>query len=220
MRRRGELRRLVSSSRAFADRLDRGRHDPRQAFKQAALADRRATFPSFREALVADARVACRRRGHGISGPRGAALQAWRLVLTDASFLALAFYRLKAAAQRRGLPVVPRVAHRLAMLVSGVCIGDPVWVAPGVLIPRGAVVIDGVVEVHAGVEIGDSVTIGLQAGNPRGPVVERDVTIGAGAKILGPVTLGIGSVVGPNTVVVVDVPAHATCTGVPGRVHA
>lgn len=52
----------------------------------------------------------------------------------------------------------------------------------------------------------------------RHPTLENNVVIGAGAKILGPITLGAGSRVGSNAVVVKDVPAGATVVGVPGRV--
>jgi serine O-acetyltransferase len=54
----------------------------------------------------------------------------------------------------------------------------------------------------------------------RHPTLERGVIIGAGAKVLGPITLGEGSRVGSNAVVVRDVPAGATVVGVPGHVVA
>ncbi len=73
------------------------------------------------------------------------------------------------------MPLLPRLAHRLAMMFAQVSIGDPVVVAPGVYLIHGQVVIDGLVEIDAGVEIAPFVTIGLRAGDVRGATIERDV---------------------------------------------
>ena len=60
-------------------------------------------------------------------------------------------------------------------------------------------------------------TIGLRAGDVRGPTIEADVSIGTGAKLIGPVRVGAGATIGANAVVVDDVPAGATVVGVPAR---
>lgn len=75
-------------------------------------------------------------------------------------------------------------------------------------------------------EIGDDCTLyhGVTLGGTtwekgkRHPTLENDVVVGAGAKILGPITMGQGARVGSNSVVVKDVPAGATVVGIPGRV--
>jgi serine O-acetyltransferase len=75
-------------------------------------------------------------------------------------------------------------------------------------------------------EIGDDCTLyhGVTLGGTswekgkRHPTLVRDVVVGAGAKILGPITLGEGARVGSNAVVVKDVPPGSTVVGVPGRV--
>jgi serine O-acetyltransferase len=117
----------------------------------------------------------------------------------------------------RGVPLLPRLAHRLAMVVAQVSIGDPVIVGPGVYIIHGQLVADGLVEIHAGVVLAPWVTIGLRSGNVRGAIIERDVSIGTGAKIIGPVRIGAGASIGANAVVVDDVPAGATVVGAPAR---
>ena len=67
--------------------------------------------------------------------------------------------------------------------------------------------------------ISHGVTIGvLGGGRPGVPRLGNDVYIGAGAKILGPVTIGDGATIGANAVVLEDVPAGATAVGVPARV--
>jgi len=133
------------------------------------------------------------------------------------AFLAQTLYRLKARLQALGVPVLPRLAHRLAMVSAGVSIGDPVVVHPGVYIVHGQVVIDGIVEIHAGTVIGPFVTIGLRSGDLIGPTIESDVSIGTGAKVLGRVQVGAGARIGANAVVVDDVAPGAMVVGAPAR---
>jgi serine O-acetyltransferase len=179
----------------------------------------RARHPGLREALVADARVTAAFRGerHEFRSRLDAAAQVARLAWTSDAFLAQALYRLKARLQARGVPVVPRLAHRAAMVCAQVSIGDPVVVEPGVYVMHGQVVIDGLVEIQSGVSIAPFVTIGLRAGDLRGPVIERGATLGTGAKVIGPVRVGAGARVGANAVVVDDVPPGATAVGAPAR---
>jgi serine O-acetyltransferase len=180
----------------------------------------RARHPRLGEALLADARITARLRGerHEFRSRRDAALQVVRLAWVSDAYLALALYRLKAALQARGVPVVPRLAHRLAMIVAQVSIGDPVVMAPGVYVVHGQIVVDGLVEIAEGTVIAPFVTIGLRAGDVQGATIERGVSIGTGAKVIGPVRIGAGATVGANAVVVDDVPAGATVVGAPARV--
>jgi serine O-acetyltransferase len=180
----------------------------------------RARHPRFREALLADAGITARHRGerHEFRSRPDAAVQILRLMWVSDAFLAHALYRLKARLQALGVPVLPRLAHRLAMAIAQVSIGDPVIMHPGVYLIHGQVVIDGLIEIHPGAVIGPFVTLGLRAGNVVGPTIEANVTIGTGAKLIGPVRVGEGARIGANAVVVEDVPAGATVVGVPGRV--
>jgi len=183
--------------------------------------DLRARHPSLREALLADARITAHFRGerHEFTSSADAVRQMLRLALVSDAYLAQALYRLKASLQRRRVPLLPRMAHRLAMVFGQVSIGDPVVVAPGVYLIHGQVVIDGVIEIHEGVVIAPFVTIGLRAGDVRGATIEQGVNIGTGAKVLGPVRIGKGATIGANSVVLDDVPAGATVVGAPARVR-
>ena len=75
-------------------------------------------------------------------------------------------------------------------------------------------------------EIGDDVTLyhGVTLGGTtwnqgkRHPTLEHSVVVGAGAKILGPITIGAGAKVGANSVVIKNVPQHKTVVGIPGKV--
>lgn len=63
------------------------------------------------------------------------------------------------------------------------------------------------------------VTVGMKRhDDPRLPIIGDGVELGAGAKVLGPITVGDGAVVGANAVVVRDVPAGAIAVGIPARV--
>jgi serine O-acetyltransferase len=179
----------------------------------------RARHPRLRAALAEDARITALYRGerHEFRSRLDLALQLVRLAYVSDAFLAQACYRLKARLQALRVPVLPRLAHRVAMATAQVSIGDPVVVHPGVYILHGQVVVDGLVEIHPGVTIAPFVTIGLRAGDPCGATVERDVSIGTGAKIVGPVRIGAGATIGANAVVVDDVPAGATVVGAPAR---
>ena len=105
---------------------------------KALMRERRARHPSLRHAVVADARLAL---VHQL-GPRPGAAPApcsrfcWLCWSSDA-FLAQAIYRAKAALQRRGVPVLPQICHRLSIAIAGINIDDPVIMHPGVHILHG-----------------------------------------------------------------------------------
>jgi serine O-acetyltransferase len=181
--------------------------------------DIRSRHPHFREAVMADARVTAQQRGerHEFRSKLDAAAQVVRLAWVSDAFLAQMLYRAKARLQALGVPLLPRLAHRAAMALAQVSIGDPVVVHPGVYIIHGQVVLDGLVEVHSGVVIAPFVTVGLRAGDVRGATIERDVSLGTGAKVIGGVRIGAGAKIGANAVVVRDVPAGATAVGSPAR---
>jgi serine O-acetyltransferase len=193
--------------------------DARESFARSLMKDVRERHPGLGKALVADARVALLHRGerYELRSNVDAAIQVIRLVWSSDAFLAQALYRLKAALQRLGVPILPRIAHRLAMVTGQVAIGDPVVVHPGLYLMHGQVVIDGVVEIHSGVVIGPFVTLGLRSGDIGGPTIEEDVQLGTGAKVLGKVRVGAGARVAANAVVLNDVPAGTTVVGAPAR---
>jgi serine O-acetyltransferase len=185
------------------------------------LAEVRAQHPTLWVALVADARIIAAHRAerYEFRSRLDALCQIVRLMVVTDAFLAQACYRLKARLQALGVPGLPRLAHRAAMVLGQVVIGDPVVVAPGLYLLHGQVVIDGFTRIGAGAIIAPFVTIGLRAGSFDGPVVGAHVSIGTGAKVIGEVRIGDGATVGANAVVVTDVPARATATGVPAKVH-
>jgi serine O-acetyltransferase len=189
-------------------------HDRRERWRAI-----RARFPGFVEAVLADARVTAGYRGERseFRSRLDALAQIVRLCVASDAFLAQVLYRTKASLQARGVPLLPRLAHRLAMASAQVSIGDPVIVQPGVYIVHGQVVVDGLVEIGTGVTIAPWVTIGLRAGDFRGPTIEDGAQIGTGAKVIGPVRVGAGARIGANAVVTDDIPAGVTAVGAPAR---
>lgn len=179
----------------------------------------RARHPRLRVALPADARVTAQHRGerYEFRSRLDAVGQILRLAWVSDAFLAQALYRAKARLQALGVPVLPRLAHRLAMAIAQISIGDPVLIEPGVYIIHGQFVADGLVEIGSGAVLAPFVTIGLRAGDVRGATIERNVSIGSGAKLIGGVRVGAGAQIGANAVVVNDVPAGASVVGAPAR---
>jgi serine O-acetyltransferase len=179
----------------------------------------RAAHPRLRESVVADALATMRFRGEGenFHSRLDALRHIVRLAWCSDAFLGQVFYRIKTRMLARGVPVVPRIAHRLAMTVAQISIGDPVVVEPGMYVVHGQVVVDGLVRIGAGVVLAPFVTIGLRAGDFNGPTLEPGVQVGTGAKIIGPVRVGAGARIGANAVVVEDVASGDTVVGVPAR---
>jgi serine O-acetyltransferase len=187
--------------------------------RKAFWATLRARHPRFWEAVLEDARVTALHRGERSEfGSRSDQVgQVLRLAWVSDAFAAQMLYRAKARLQMLGVPLVPRLAHRLAMAWAQVSIGDPVIMAPGVYIVHGQVVADGLVKIEPGVVISPFVTLGLRAGDVTGPTVKENVSIGTGAKLIGPITVGAGARIGANAVVVDDVAPGATVVGAPAR---
>ncbi len=183
------------------------------------LAARRARQPTFVAAVAADTKLTAERRGerHEFRSRLDAFGQLVRLLVQSDALFAQVCYRAKVDLQVRGIPFVPRILHRLAMGSAQVSIGDPVVVEAGVYLPHGQVVIDGLAEIGAGTAISPWVTIGLLVGDITGPTIGRDVRIGSGAKVLGPVEVGDGARIGANSVVLDDVAPGTTVVGVPAR---
>lgn len=179
----------------------------------------RARHPGLREALFADARVTAAHRGEraDFRSRLDALAQVVRLLWITDAFAAQSLYRVKARLQAIGVPILPRLAHRLAMALAQVSIGDSVVLAPGIYIVHGQVVIDGITEIGTGAVIAPFVTVGLRAGNLQGPTIEPNVNIGTGAKLIGPIRVGAGATIGANSVVVDDVPPGVTVVGAPAQ---
>ncbi|HUO87062.1 MAG TPA: DapH/DapD/GlmU-related protein [Thermoanaerobaculia bacterium] len=141
-------------------------------------------------------------------------------VLLDSGFQALLAHRLAHALRRRGVPLLPAVCRRWAIGACGVDI------LPGADIGGGCIIVHGIGLVVGGlVVVGEDVTLlhGVTLGEVRFdelayPRIGDRVTVGAGAAVLGGITVGDGAVIGAGAVVIADVPPGASVAGVPARV--
>jgi serine O-acetyltransferase len=130
-------------------------------------------------------------------------------------------YRIGHWLWRRRLRLLGRLCSALTRWATGVDIHPAARLGPGLFIDHATgVVIGETAEVGRDVTLYHGVTLGgtrLQRGK-RHPTVGDRVTIGAGAKVLGPITIGHDSRIGANAVVVRPVPPDSVVVGVPGQV--
>ncbi len=143
------------------------------------------------------------------------------VLLTYSGLHALIWHRLAHALTRCRVPVVPRALMALARWFTGIEIHPAATIGPGLFIDHGTgVVIGETAVIGCNVTLFQGVTLG-GTGKERGkrhPTIGDNVVIGAGAKVLGNITVGNDTMVGANAVVIRDVPEHSTVVGVPGRI--
>ena len=130
-------------------------------------------------------------------------------------------HRVAHALHDSGVPVVPRAIAYISRMATGVEIHPAANIGDGLFIDHGmGVVIGETAEIGDDVTLYQGVTLGGTgfATGKRHPTLEDNVTVGSGAKLLGPITVGHGAKVGANSVVVHDVPPNSTVVGNPGHV--
>jgi serine O-acetyltransferase len=142
------------------------------------------------------------------------------ILVTWPGVQALLAHRLAHALWLRNVPLLPRLLAAIARSVTGVEIHPAAEIGQGLLIDHGmGVVIGETAQIGDDVTIYQGVTLGGTgfATGKRHPTVQDSVTIGAGARLLGPITVGHGAKIGANTVVIHDVPPNSTVVGNPGH---
>ncbi|SFV54147.1 Serine acetyltransferase [hydrothermal vent metagenome] len=134
---------------------------------------------------------------------------------------ALFFHRIAHWFYMMGLRFIPRFVSAVGMFLTMIDIHPGAKIGRRVFIDHGVGVVIGETTVIAdNVLIYQQVTLGgvSTSKGKRHPTIEENVVIGAGAKVLGNITIGMNSKVGANSVVVKDVPADSTAIGIPARV--
>jgi len=133
---------------------------------------------------------------------------------------ALLTHRVAHGLHELGVPVAPRALSMASRALTGIELHPAATIGSGFFVDHGAGVVVGETA-----EIGDNVTLyqgatlggtGFATGK-RHPTVEDNVTVGSGAKLLGPITIGHGAKIGANSVVIHDVPPNSTVVGNPGH---
>lgn len=145
----------------------------------------------------------------------------WEIITTYPGVHALLMHRLSHWLWGKGFYWLARFCSHIGRWFTGIEIHPGATIGRRVFIDHGMGVVIGETAV-----IGDDctlyhgVTLGGTSWNKgkRHPTLEAGVVIGAGAKILGPITVGAGAKIGSNAVVVKDVPANATAVGIPAHI--
>ncbi len=153
-----------------------------------------------------------------VAGGRDDLKTALRVAATADSYTVTSIDRVRKFARRYHIPIVNHALRTVQTAVFGIEIGKEVQLGHGVwfIHPLG-IVIGGDAIVGNRVRFFGNNTVGTAKENGY-PVIEDDVWVGAGARILGPIRVGARSVIGANAVVLTDVPPDSVAVGVPARV--
>jgi serine O-acetyltransferase len=152
--------------------------------------------------------------------PAARGVSSFEILTTWPGVQALLAHRVAHALFVVRVPFLPRAIAAIARAMTGIEIHPGARVGPGLFIDHGmGVVIGETAEIGADVTLYQGVTLGGTgfATGKRHPTVEDNVTIGSGAKLLGPITVGHGCKIGAHTVVIHDVPPNSTVVGNPGH---
>jgi serine O-acetyltransferase len=142
------------------------------------------------------------------------------LIATWPGIHALIAHRTAHALDAAGVPLLPRLISMVTRMLTGIEIHPAAQIGSGLFIDHGTgVVIGETADIGNDVTLYQGVTLGGTgfATGKRHPTVQDNVTIGSGAKLLGPITIGHGAKIGANSVVITDVPPHSTVVGNPGH---
>jgi serine O-acetyltransferase len=150
-----------------------------------------------------------------------AARNSFEIITTYPGVHALIVHRLANGLWRHGLKWPARMLSHLGRMLTGIEIHPGATIGRRFFIDHGmGVVIGETAEIGDDCTLYHGVTLGGTTWNKgkRHPTLGRGVVIGAGAKVLGPITVGDNARIGSNAVVVKDVPDGATVVGIPGRI--
>lgn len=149
-----------------------------------------------------------------------AAYSGWQVALLYPGLHALWLHRMAHRLWRANLKFPAHILSRLSRWLTGIEIHPGAKVGARLFIDHGmGVVIGETAEIGADVTLYHGVTLGgvsLNQGK-RHPTLEDGVVVGAGAKILGAITIGQNTRIGANAVVVKDIPANSVVVGIPGK---
>lgn len=136
-------------------------------------------------------------------------------------FHAIFWHRINHVLWKLGVPFIPRFFSHIARFLTGIEIHPAAKIGPGFFIDHGmGVVIGETAEVGENCLLYQGVTLG-GTGKEKGkrhPTLKNNVVVGAGAKVLGAITVGNNVIIGANSVILKAVPDNAICVGVPGRI--
>jgi len=175
-------------------------------------------YPGLRALVRSDIQVwaemlASKRRDEHVS-----LKTAIRLVLVYAGLRATLLHRLAYAAHRAGVPIVPMILTNLNVSLHGFDIPPHIEVGPRCFVPHPVGTVVTARRIGANVTLVSGITIGMRKESDF-PVLGDDVYVGAGARILGAITIGDRAQIGANAVVLKDIPVDHVAVGVPATIR-
>lgn len=150
-----------------------------------------------------------------------AARSVLEVFLTYSGFHATLLHRISHFLWRKNVPVIPRLVSHFSRFITGIEIHPGATIGRRFFIDHGmGVVIGETAEIGDNVTLYQGVTLGGTGQEPgkRHPTLGHNVIVGAGAKVLGAITIGNEVRIGANSVVLKSVPDHATVVGIPGKI--
>jgi len=141
-----------------------------------------------------------------------------RLALVYPGLRATLLHRLAYATHRARVPIVPMILTNVNLSLHGFDIPPHIEVGPRFYVPHPVGTVVTARRLGAGITLVSGITIGMRKGDDF-PVLEDDVYVGAGARVLGAITLGERAQIGANAVVLKDVPADHVAVGVPATIR-
>ena len=167
------------------------------------------SWPNLRE----DYRRACEQTSY-----RGR-LRKWLHVLSSPGFEAVCGYRMTRWLLQRRVPVLGALIQRLVEVWTGISIPPAAMIGPGLLIHHfGGIIINGEAAIGRGCTLHHNVTIGNRVPGGPSPTLGDRVMVGAGAVVLGGITIGNDAEIGANAVVLTSLPQAAVAVGVPAKI--
>ncbi len=139
------------------------------------------------------------------------------LIWNQPGLRATLLLRLAYALWRAHVPALPGMVARYNLSKHGLDVPPSVEIGPGLYVPHPVGTVVMARRIGARVSLISGITIGMRQTHEF-PTLGDDVFVGAGARILGAVTVGDGASVGANAVVLSDVPPGATAVGIPARI--
>lgn len=163
-----------------------------------------------------------REQGYNVLEKDPAAKNLFDAIISSPGIKAMIYYKITNKLYRNNHRILAKMIAKRARRVTGIEINPGATIGKKLFIDHGmGVVIGETAEIGDNVLMYHGVTLGGVGGDKdakRHPTVEDDVIIGAGAKVLGPITIGKGAKIGANAVVLKSVPPYATAVGIPARI--
>jgi serine O-acetyltransferase len=129
-------------------------------------------------------------------------------------------YGIRPVALRKVYSLIYKVLFKVIQIITGIELPCEAEIGSNFVIDHfGGIIVSGYARFGNNCRIRNGVVIGLQrVDEPCAPVIGNNVDIGAGAKILGPISIGDNVLIGANAVVVSDIPANCIAVGVPATI--